>query len=39
MNGPEKGNGDPCITVGDWEQDEVKKLKNFIMDGGKQNIG
>jgi hypothetical protein len=38
MKGPGKGNGFPCITVGDWEQDEVRKLKNFNVDGGKQNI-
>jgi len=34
VEGPGKGNGVPCITVGDREQDEVMKLKYFIMDGG-----
>jgi hypothetical protein len=38
MKGPGKGNGVPCITVGDWEQDEVMKLKNFNMDGGKKPL-
>jgi hypothetical protein len=34
MEGHEKGNGVPCITVGVREQDEVKKLKDFNMVGG-----
>jgi len=29
MEGHGKGNGIPCITVGDREHDEVRKLKNF----------
>jgi hypothetical protein len=32
--GPRKGNGAPCITVGDRVQDEVTKLKDFNMDRG-----
>jgi hypothetical protein len=31
MQGPGKGKEVPCITVGDREQDEVTKLKNFNM--------
>jgi len=38
MDGPWKGNGVPCIAVGDREQEEVMKLKDFIMDGGCQYI-
>jgi hypothetical protein len=36
--GPGKGNGVPFITVGDREQDEVMKLKDFNMDVGCQYI-
>ena len=28
-----KGNGVPCLKVGDKEKDEVMNLKDFIMDG------
>jgi len=35
MDGPGKGNGVPCITVGDREQ-ELTKLKEFNKDGGCQ---
>jgi len=38
MDGHGKGNGVPCIIGGDREQEEVKKLKYFIMDGGCQYI-
>jgi hypothetical protein len=38
MEEPGKGNGVPCIKVGDREQDEVMKLKDFIMNGGWQYI-
>jgi len=38
MEEPQKGNGDPCITVGDREQEEVMKLNDFIMKGGCQYI-
>jgi hypothetical protein len=38
MEGPGKGNGVPCITVGDREHDEVTKLKDFNMDRGCQYI-
>jgi hypothetical protein len=38
MEGPGKGKGVPCIKVGDREHDEVKKLKDFNMDGGCQYI-
>ena len=38
MEGPGKGNGIPCITVGDREHDEVRKLKDFNMDVGCQYI-
>jgi hypothetical protein len=31
MEGPEKGNGVPCITVGEREHDEVTKFKAFNM--------
>jgi len=34
MEGHEKGNGVPCITVDVREQDEVMKLKDFNMVGG-----
>jgi len=34
MEGHGKGNGVPCIAVGDREQDEVMKLKDFSTDGG-----
>ena len=30
MEGPEKGNGVPCLTVGDGEQDEVTKWKEVV---------
>jgi len=33
-----KENGVPCITVGDMEQDEVTKLKEFNKDGVCQYI-
>jgi hypothetical protein len=36
MKGREKGNGTACSSVGDREQDEVMKLKNCNMDGGRQ---
>ena len=32
MEGPGRGNGIPCITVGDREHDEVRKLRDFNMD-------
>jgi len=38
MEGHGKGNGVPCITVGDRKKDEVRYLKDFIMDGGCQHI-
>jgi len=38
MEEPGKGNGVPCITVGCREQDEVRKLKEFNMNGGCQYI-
>jgi len=38
MEGPEKGNGVPLITVGDREQEEVMKLKDFYTDDGCQYI-
>jgi len=38
MEGHGKGNGVPCITMGDREHDEVKKLKDFNMDVGCQYI-
>jgi hypothetical protein len=38
MEGPGKGKGVPFITMGDREHDEVKKLKDFNMDGGCQYI-
>jgi len=38
MEGPEKGNGVPLITVGDREQEEVMKLKDFNTDDGCQYI-
>jgi hypothetical protein len=31
-----KGNGVPCLRVGDREHEEVIKLKDFIMNGGCQ---
>jgi hypothetical protein len=31
MEGPGKGNGVPCVIMGDREQDEVTKLKNINM--------
>jgi hypothetical protein len=31
-----KGNGVPCLTLGDRDQEEVMKLRDFIMDGGCQ---
>jgi hypothetical protein len=34
MEGPGKGKIVPCIAVGDGEQDEVMKLKEFNKDGG-----
>jgi hypothetical protein len=39
MVGIVRGNGIPCISVGDREQKEVMKLKNFNMDGVRQYIG
>jgi hypothetical protein len=38
MEGNGKGNGIPCSSVGDREQDEVMNLKDFNMDGGCQYI-
>jgi len=38
MEGPEKGIGVPLITVGDREQEEVMKLKDFNTDDGCQYI-
>jgi len=38
MEGHGKGKGVLCITGGDREQDEVMKLKDFIMDVGCQYI-
>jgi hypothetical protein len=38
MEGHGKGNGVPCLTVGDNEKDEVMNLKDFIIDGGCQHI-
>jgi hypothetical protein len=35
--GPGKGNGVPCVTTGDKEQEEVTKLKNIDMDVDYQN--
>jgi hypothetical protein len=32
MEGPVKGNGDPCVTTGEREQDEVTKLRNINID-------
>jgi len=32
MGGHGKGNGVPCITVGNRKTDEVRYLKDFIMD-------
>jgi hypothetical protein len=37
MEGPGKGNGVPCIRVGDREQDEVTKLKSINMSDCYQN--
>ena len=36
MEGLGRGNGVPCSSVGDREQDEVRKLKDFNKDGGCQ---
>ena len=36
VEGHGKGNGVPCLTLGDREIDEVMNLKYFIMDGGCQ---
>jgi len=36
MEGHGKGNGVPCITVGDREHDEVTKLTKCNKDGGCQ---
>jgi hypothetical protein len=36
MEGLVRRNGVPCSSVGDWEQDQVMKLKDFIMNGGCQ---
>jgi hypothetical protein len=33
-----KGNGVPCLTLGETEHEEVKKLKDIIMNGGCQFI-
>jgi len=33
-----KGNGVPCITVGNRKEDKVRYLKDFIMDDGCQYI-
>jgi hypothetical protein len=33
-----KGNGVPCITVGDREQGGVRNLKDFNTDGSSQYI-
>jgi hypothetical protein len=38
MEGPGKGNGVPCFTVGNREKDEVTEVKDFNMDGGCQYI-
>jgi len=38
MEEPGKGNQVSRTTVGDWEQDEVMKLKYFNMGGGCQYI-
>jgi hypothetical protein len=38
MVGLVRGNGIPCSSVGDREQEEVMELKNFNMDGGRQYI-
>ena len=38
MGGHGKGNGVPCLTVGNKEKDEVMNLKDFIIDGGCQHI-
>jgi len=38
MEGPGKGNAVHCITVGDREHDEVRKLKDFNMVFGFQYI-
>jgi hypothetical protein len=38
MEGHGKDKGVPCNTVGDRKQDEVMKLKDFIMNGGCQYI-
>jgi hypothetical protein len=36
MEGLVRGNGIPCSSVGDREQEGVMKLKDFNMDGGYQ---
>jgi hypothetical protein len=38
MEGHGKGYGVPCLTLGDIEKDEVKNLKDFVMNGGCQCI-
>jgi hypothetical protein len=38
MEGPGKGMGNPCIRVGDSEQDEVINVNYYIMDSGCQHI-
>ena len=38
VEGPGKENGVPCFTVGDGKHDEVTKLKDFNMEGGRQYI-
>jgi hypothetical protein len=38
MEGPGKGNGFPCSSVQDREQDEVTNLKDFNMYVGSQYI-
>jgi hypothetical protein len=37
MEGPGKGNGNHCITVGDRKQEEVRILKNFNTDVSYQH--
>jgi hypothetical protein len=34
MEGLGRGNGVPCSSVGDREQEKVMKLKDFNKDGG-----
>jgi hypothetical protein len=38
VEGPGKGNGIPCSSVGEKEQVEVRILKDFNLDGGVQYI-